>query len=782
MCTNACPARLSSTYFLFIHLDPMSFSIVHGLKDEWLSKLKTKTDRKVCVYHKKECNKSTVYYLLGDKLVIDEYKDEEYVLITEKSDFMDKKRFTFFLSDENVSRNFNEIPKRYANHLSIKQYYEKPNALNYTICTCNYTPLVSFVHNKRTFYAFMRNNSFYMCINEKKIKGALFVMCINDQKSKSFMNRRNALVILLSIKHVMVHDVHKAAFSFLENVTHDVPNGLLTNAYNTLIMLNEQVQARLRICAFAKIPLMNYSVDSALNNIYARMMHANKMVKNERTEFEWYGTEETMMSGWYENVVEIEIVDAMIIGVKRYGKGIGARLHGFIAKNDVENRCADDEDKYGARHQNENVGGCEVTARKREDGHKNECNSIMDGNFAFNDDITYKKDVDRPVIFDETAPANDQYEAPLDLVTENGSNAIKEEKNNEQDAGEHVYYEKENFFNNANEKIKGKERKDDKSEDVLRNKYDDVLQTDDTNFMEMTVFKKFLKYVANDKVLFNELPRWLIRTRLISKRLKNLIRQLSNDYVLGCIKMINKHNLVLASSKNMIFVHIKDENELKNVMEKNWRILRRFEKLIYLDHDNYFYLKHGDGTFRERIGCNTLYKIPLSFLETAFRGDTISVSYFYGLTKKNVDVLKVHEIYALKDPRIGEIRSNIYKLLGLNEFKIKDEQEIRTNMICISCRNESVLVITDRINKCRRCFNKFDVESVENALIDYIYEKIKVKEYVCESCEVYRDRRLVMECTCGGKYKKVIMDYSFVKDVVTTKRMADYIDDIITKI
>ncbi|ELA47292.1 hypothetical protein VCUG_01176 [Vavraia culicis subsp. floridensis] len=120
----------------------MSFSIVQGLKDEWLNKLKTKANRKVCIYYKKEHRKSIVYFQCGYKLAIGGHRDDDHVLIVQKSDFADKTCFTFFLSNENVPRNFNKIPKKYANHLLITQYYEKPCALNYVVSPCNYTPLV----------------------------------------------------------------------------------------------------------------------------------------------------------------------------------------------------------------------------------------------------------------------------------------------------------------------------------------------------------------------------------------------------------------------------------------------------------------------------------------------------------------------------------------------------------------------------------------------------------------------------------------------------------------
>lgn len=756
----------------------MSFSIVQGLKDEWLNKLKTKTNRKVCIYYKKEHRKSIVYFQCGDKLVIGEHRDDDHVLIVQKSDFADKTCFTLFLSNENVPRNFNEIPRKYANHLSITQYYEKPCALNYVVSSCNYTPLVSFIHNKRTFYAFMRNNSFYVCINDKRIKETLFVMCMNDRKSKNFVDRKNTLVVLLPTKHVMAYDAHKTAFSFLEDAAHDVPSNILSNAHNTLVMLNERIQARLRICAFAKIPLLNYNVDSVLDNIYKGMMCANRMVKNEGTDFEWYGTEETLTSGWYEKVVEIEIVGAMMIGVKRYGRGVSARLQGFVAKNTAGN---DGGDGSGTYYEGKNAYEYEMMKSEHPDDRgnvtANVTGSIITGKEKIahnNSSFELSSELKQSVLRSNWC----------DTMLENNAGVCGEETGKKYDdiCTSYDLERKENYFNVAVEGIMSTDEKANKLDDVTEKENSEEIKTEEPNFIEMTVLKKFLKYVSNSKELFSELPRWLVRTGLISKQLKNLIRQLGNDYIRGCIDMLNKHNSVLASSKNMIFVHVKNENELKGVIKENWRVLRRFERLIYLDHDNYFYLKQGDGLPRERIGCNTQHKIPLSFLEMAFRGDAISNSYFYGLTKKNVDVLKVLEVYALKDQRINEIRSNIYKLLGLNEFKIEQNQTIRTSVICISCKNENILVVNDKINKCRRCFNKFDIESVENALISYIYERVRINEYVCGSCKNYCEKRLAMECMCGGRYQKVITDYSFIKNVVKTKKMCDYVDDIMAKV
>lgn len=60
--------------------------------------------------------------------------------------------------------------------------------------------------------------------------------------------------------------------------------------------------------------------------------------------------------------------------------------------------------------------------------------------------------------------------------------------------------------------------------------------------------------------------------------------------------------------------------------------------------------------------------------------------------------------------------------------------------------------------------------------------KMCAEEYRFTRCKSYTDRRILRECTCTGRYERVLYNFDFVKNVIKTKKILAYVDDIKRKV
>ncbi|EPR78048.1 DNA polymerase epsilon, partial [Spraguea lophii 42_110] len=342
--------------------------------------------------------------------------------------------------------------------------------------------------------------------------------------------------------------------------------------------------------------------------------------------------------------------------------------------------------------------------------------------------------------------------------------------------------------------------------------------TEIKNIEEFNKLKTFILTILRDnRYLLPIFNQWITKeSKFISRSLRKELILLKQKYIIELVSKISELGCKIVSvNKEIIILNINKKEGIKNYIKYisskiskyiKIKILRIFEKLIYLSPIENFYLKkknNEDNTFndnnkdkiyenntlndnKDKIHAdnNKIYEdtdvvsfnscnIPKRFLVDIFNNN-VDNNYLYSLAlkNKNIDIPLLLKIYSFISDK-ENVRSNIYKLLKRNEFA--DDEEYIREYICMDieciCGSDNILRIfsdggrigsieyTNGIvdyNKCNRCYGKYSLENIEEVIIKYLNNKLIEyfeEERICSRCKDIKKNRINNKCGCGGIYK-----------------------------
>lgn len=326
---------------------------------------------------------------------------------------------------------------------------------------------------------------------------------------------------------------------------------------------------------------------------------------------------------------------------------------------------------------------------------------------------------------------------------------------------------------------------------------------------DFQVLRNFLKNLIVEglkgkkglKDLLYKIPHWIKKDSVfIDPDLREIIESTHQRYLIELLSKLKEFQCkIVASSKNMIFVDTEKstaegcEAFLKYLKKRissvpgyeliNFKTIRTFEKLVFVDHRNYFFVEKSskceNGNIPDIIVSGfSNYKIPSDFLKQYFLDPEINNEIVYKLTKI-LDIGSIRMILKILSYRrdVHGLASNCYKLMKRSEFvDLPVTTDFNLNVFCKKCGFENFFGKT-----CIKCYSNIDKDLIEAAAIEYLQYSWEMQIFgdkYCNKCNSCADRRLCNYCKCGGKY--VMKDYSSdikkLQTFVSSKKFDNEVD------
>lgn len=290
---------------------------------------------------------------------------------------------------------------------------------------------------------------------------------------------------------------------------------------------------------------------------------------------------------------------------------------------------------------------------------------------------------------------------------------------------------------------------------------------------DFQVLRTFLKNLVlsalNNNVgtrfLLQNIGCWLKKTsKIISPELRETIEITHQQFLVGLLSKLKENQYaVISASKEFLIIDTKKttregcdqfvEYLKKKVLEMegyellNFKVLRTFEKLGFVDFENFFSIENGE------ISGFSDIKVPITFLKAYFSSTEIKNEEFFSFIRDvNVDSLKIMlRLLSYKRDTHG-LASNCYKLKKYNEFQETIKTDLNLSVFCKKCEFENLLR-----KYCLKCHSAFDKDTIETECIQYLKYCWKMNihgDLYCNKCGNNEERKLKEYCCCGGKYNR----------------------------
>ncbi|WUR04096.1 DNA polymerase epsilon catalytic subunit [Vairimorpha necatrix] len=285
------------------------------------------------------------------------------------------------------------------------------------------------------------------------------------------------------------------------------------------------------------------------------------------------------------------------------------------------------------------------------------------------------------------------------------------------------------------------------------------------------IFKDYKMSIPGSNLILNRIEKWIRKeSSFLSTSLKDLINLLHQRYIFNLISFFNdlKMNIIYVSANIFCIETEKDTSEsaekifeyCKKIISKKkgyrnlvFRKSRHFDKLLFIDPNNFFYMKNQDQF------CTSDLKVPAEFIRKYFTEDNFTGEYIYNLvTSVDREVADLILISLRFKPEMYNVISNCKKLLKIDEYS-KNEENIEMLIICRKCNLENVMR-----SRCIKCMYRFVREEVYEVVEKYFRHYLNLElsdELFCEKCGRINERKLTEYCECGGIFKK----RSYVREI-----------------
>ena len=308
---------------------------------------------------------------------------------------------------------------------------------------------------------------------------------------------------------------------------------------------------------------------------------------------------------------------------------------------------------------------------------------------------------------------------------------------------------------------------------------------------DFLILREFLKNLvlsalnnnSGTRFLLQNVSKWLKKTsKLISPELREVIEVTHQQFLVGLISKLKEHQYtIIAACKELIIIytgkntaegcsqyidHLKKKvSEIEGYELLNFKMLRTFSKLVFVDFNNFFFMENNE------ISGFSDIKMPIGFLKSYFSENEITNEQFFAYVREvNIEAMKLMlRILSYKRDTHG-LASNCYKLKKCSEFEKTENFDINLSIFCKKCEFENILR-----KHCVKCYTAFPKESIEKECLSYLNYCWKMKingDLFCNKCGGTEEKKLREYCSCGGKYKRkdYTKEISQLKYFVSTKK------------
>lgn len=282
------------------------------------------------------------------------------------------------------------------------------------------------------------------------------------------------------------------------------------------------------------------------------------------------------------------------------------------------------------------------------------------------------------------------------------------------------------------------------------------------NFLKSIVIAA-LKQNAGARFILEKINYWLKKgSKFISSGLKEVIEVNHTKYLVNLISKlkeekydivsVSKELIILGTDKKIYDACIQFGEYVKKKISYmagyellNFRTLRIFEKIGFIDPYNYYF------TDSEGISMFAQISLPKEFLSIYFSEDEIKNETIYdiskSLSKQEIKILL--KLLSYKRDVHG-LAFNCYKLMKSSEFDENPSNLINLTIFCKKCGSENFIG-----KKCLKCYSEFNNVSIEQECIAYLLYCWKMQisgDKYCTKCGFYGEKRLKEYCRRGGKF------------------------------
>lgn len=308
---------------------------------------------------------------------------------------------------------------------------------------------------------------------------------------------------------------------------------------------------------------------------------------------------------------------------------------------------------------------------------------------------------------------------------------------------------------------------------------------------DFQILREFLKNLilsalnnnSGSRYLLQNVGNWLKKTsKIITPELRETIETTHQQFLVGLISKLKENQYsIVSATKELIIIdtgkntvegcskyieHLKRKvAEIEGYEMLNFKALKVFEKLAFVDFNNFFFIEEG-----ELLGFSEV-KVPMEFLKMLFSETEITNEQFFTLVREvSIETMKMMLRLLSYKRDIHGLASNCYKLKKCSEFEKADSFDINLSIFCKKCGFENLMR-----KHCVKCYNFFTKDAIESECISYLKYcwKMNVQgDSFCNKCGGIEERKLKEYCCCGGRYER--KDYNkevlMLKKFVSTKK------------
>lgn len=317
---------------------------------------------------------------------------------------------------------------------------------------------------------------------------------------------------------------------------------------------------------------------------------------------------------------------------------------------------------------------------------------------------------------------------------------------------------------------------------------------------EFVVLREFLKRLLVSSLQNNQGASFLIKkvtlwlkkeSRFISSSLRAVLNILQQKYLINLVAklkelqckvvMVSKELIIIDTSKkdlegcNLYHEYLKNKVAgIPGYELLRLRLVRRFEKLGFVDPSTYFYVEDGE------ILSFSDVEMPLSFFGLYFGDSEISNDQVYGLVTK-VGVVQARLLLRLLSYKrdVHGLASNCYKLIKASGFEENKAHQLNLTVFCRNCGIENLIR-----KKCLKCYAQIDKTRIEDECVAYLRHLWSLQiggDRYCNACGTGEERKLKDYCRCGGQFvlKDCTDEIEALRLFVGTRKFDDEVNTVL---
>lgn len=311
------------------------------------------------------------------------------------------------------------------------------------------------------------------------------------------------------------------------------------------------------------------------------------------------------------------------------------------------------------------------------------------------------------------------------------------------------------------------------------------------NFVKDLVISA-LNHNSGARYLLEKITQWIKKdSKLICNELREVIELNHQRYLLTLLAHLKQEQYRIVSFSKEILILALEKHDMEGCKQTidyirqktsqlpgyellNLRVLEIYEKLSFIDSENYYYCNTG------KIHEVSYKKLPTEFLSIYFSDCEIPNDFMYNLAKTvDKEILrKLLKMLSFKRDIHG-LASNCYKLMKINEYESTPKFELNLNIFCRNCGSENIIK-----KRCFKCLADFPNDVIEKECYKYLnfcWEMQISGDFYCDKCNYCQDSRLKEYCKCGGQFvkKTYMQEIMYLKSFVHTKLFDEHVQRIL---